>query len=271
MTKYSRSECLTALRAAAQELGRAPSRREYTDLDYGPSPSAIRSKFGSWNEAKEEAGLEINRGGRRPMSVKTEYFHRIDTISKAYWLGYLYGDGSMIVRNEETGKFSVQLTTSENDVDHLRRYKRAVESENAMIEDGSERHLRIGDQEFAENLYDKGMTETKSTDDSLPELSSWELRRAFVRGLADADGYFGRKKWTITDATDRRLKRLRRWIPVELDVVHENYGDRSWVYLRTSRSHRLVALYGWLFPRREQTEPAMPRKKEVALSVLERA
>ena len=205
------------------------------------------------------------------MPVDTDYFEEIDTVSKAYWLGYLFGDGSMVVRNEETRQLTVQLTTGERDDDHLRRYRRAINSDSAMIEDRSKLHIRIGDQEFAEHLYEKGLTETKRTDGSLPDLSSWELRRAFVRGLADADGYYGPDKWTITASNDLRLKRLETWIPVDVDIVRDEVENRSWAYLRTSRTHRLTALYGWLFPRRDRTEPAMPRKKDVALRVLETA
>lgn len=267
MTQYTEAECLAALRKAAQVLNKSPTRREYEELGEIPSAAAIREKFDRWNKAKCEAGLEVNRG-RPAKPVRTDYFEQIDTVPKAYWLGFLFGDGSMIVRNAETGQLSVQLTLSEKDLDHLQRYKRVTRSENALIEYEDKWTVRIGDQQFAEHLYDKGLTPTKSTDGSLPELSSWELRRGFVRGIADADGYYGECKWTLTDATDRRLKRLQDWIPVDLDIVHDNFDGRSWAYLRTSRGHKLNALYGWLFPRRKDTEPAMPRKKAIALETL---
>lgn len=174
----------------------------------------------------------------------------------------------MMVRNAETGNRSVRLALSKADSDHLLRYKRAIRTEAAVVDDGDMRVVTVGDQIFASHLLDKGFTESKGTDGSLPELESWELKRAFLRGLSDADGYVGEYKWTITDANDRRLTALRDWIPMEYDIVRVEYENRSWAYLRVSGRDRVGALYGWLYPERERTEPAMPRKRDTALGLL---
>lgn len=266
---YSDADCLAALRGAAAELGHTPSRREYEAGTYEPSSSIICERFESWNEAKRAAGLSVNRSGRKPKPVRTNYFAEIGTVPKAYWLGFLFGDGQMVLRNEATGNRSVRLALSRKDEDHLRRYKRAVRSEAAVVVDGDMRAVTVGDQLFAAHLLDKGFTRSKGTDGSLPELESWGLRRAFVRGLSDADGFVGKYKWTITDANDRRLNALREWIPVEYDIVDEQFDDRSWAYLRVSGQDRLGALYGWLYPSRDRTEPAMPRKRDSAVELLQ--
>lgn len=266
---YSEDECLAALRAAATEFGGLVSRREYKQGSYVPSASVIVDRFGSWNEAKRAAGLPTNRGGREPKPVRTNYFAEIDSVPKAYWLGFLFGDGQMMLRNSKTGKRSVRLSISERDIDHLHRYRRAIRSEAAVVEDGDLRSVTVGDQVFAAHLLDKGFTRSKGTDGALPSLDSWRLRRGFVRGLSDADGFVGEHKWTITDANDRRLRALRDWIPVEYDIVTEQYEDRSWAYLRVSGRAPLAALYGWLYPVGELTEPALPRKRAVAARLLE--
>ncbi|QGA80951.1 homing endonuclease associated repeat-containing protein [Candidatus Nanohalobium constans] len=59
---YSEKECLDGLRKAEAKLGHSPTIREYNDADFVPSSaSTIVEKFGSWNEAKKQAGLSQNR------------------------------------------------------------------------------------------------------------------------------------------------------------------------------------------------------------------
>ncbi|MFB6353346.1 MAG: hypothetical protein ABEJ92_04605 [Halobacteriales archaeon] len=135
------------------------------------------------------------------------------------------------------------------------------------MEDRGTCHLRIGNPRFATNLRKHGFTSSKSSDGVLPDLNTWSLKRGFVRGLADADGYYGANKWTITDNTSKRLRKLQGWIPFESDIIEERYGDRTWAYLRVSGKWAVPALYHWLFPRSEHTEPAMARKREAAVSL----
>lgn len=263
---YTDANCLDALRAAAEQLGRSPTRREYESMSIQPSARVISKRFGSWNEAKREAGLPLCRGGNPPKPVEEDYFERIDTPTKAYWLGFLFGDGSLVER--EYGH-RVQLTQRNEDADHLLKFKRTIRSENAIIADGDVRHLRVGNPTFVSHLREQGFTTTKSTDGKLPDLPSWSLRRGFIRGLSDADGHYGPDKWTITDNTTKRLHRLQSWIPFDSDIVEERRDTRSWAYLRVTGSRTLPALYHWLFPRGHQTEPAMMRKRDSALQLLE--
>ena len=64
----TKTECLDALREAAERLGKSPTKAEYEDLDLAPSSSTIVRIVGGWNEAKEKADLETyvqgENGGR---------------------------------------------------------------------------------------------------------------------------------------------------------------------------------------------------------------
>ncbi|MFB6216867.1 MAG: homing endonuclease associated repeat-containing protein [Candidatus Aenigmatarchaeota archaeon] len=57
---FSEEDCINALRKSKEQLGETPTIRQYQTLDISPSASTIVQKFGSWNGAKEEAGLEKN-------------------------------------------------------------------------------------------------------------------------------------------------------------------------------------------------------------------
>jgi len=62
----SEEACIEALRAAASELRESPTKAQYETLGYTPASGTIQRVFGSWNAAKEAAGLATNasRGSR---------------------------------------------------------------------------------------------------------------------------------------------------------------------------------------------------------------
>lgn len=163
---YTDENCLDALRAAAEKLGQSPTRREYESLSNEPSARVISKRFGSWNAAKREAGLPPCRGGNPPKPVNEDFFAQIDTPTKAYWLGFLFGDGALIERKYG---HRVQLSQRKDDVNHLVKFKRTIRSENAIIEVGDTRHIRVGNPTFSTHLQRQGFTATKSTDGVLPD------------------------------------------------------------------------------------------------------
>lgn len=61
-----RTDLHAALQQAAEKLGTSPTKAEYEDLKMTPAASTILRVIGSWNAAKERAGLETNpsRGSR---------------------------------------------------------------------------------------------------------------------------------------------------------------------------------------------------------------
>jgi len=55
--RTTESECLEALREAAERLGESPTKAAYERLDLTPASTTICRVVGGWNEAKEKAGL----------------------------------------------------------------------------------------------------------------------------------------------------------------------------------------------------------------------
>lgn len=70
---YTKEECKEALRSAANEIGKPPTVREYREMYNEPTVATLQNKFGSWNQAKEAAGIktfERNKILKKPDSVK---------------------------------------------------------------------------------------------------------------------------------------------------------------------------------------------------------
>jgi hypothetical protein len=64
--RYSDEQILDELRASAERLGRSPTMREFAaDEDTTVHPQTVIEHFGSWNNAKREAGLVPRRFATR--------------------------------------------------------------------------------------------------------------------------------------------------------------------------------------------------------------
>lgn len=79
-------DCLDALREAARELGKSPTKAEYEELGLTPASATIIRTVGGWNRAKERAGLTTNsstgsRVGPPPEGVDDEIRERWGELS----------------------------------------------------------------------------------------------------------------------------------------------------------------------------------------------
>src|SRR5213592_2014499 len=101
--RYSNEQILEQLRSSAERLGRSPTMREFEDdAETTVHPQTVIQHFGSWNEAKRQAGLVPRRFAQpadlirqlrelgdqlgRPPTAKDLDVHRDSMPSKSlYW------------------------------------------------------------------------------------------------------------------------------------------------------------------------------------------
>jgi len=72
--KYTKDDCIIALKKAKKKLNKSPTLEEYQKLDIKPSYCVFRERFGSFNNAKKEIGMKC-------YNTKTNEYrnrHRID-------------------------------------------------------------------------------------------------------------------------------------------------------------------------------------------------
>lgn len=55
--RYTEQDCIEALQEAADEFSEEPSMWQYDRLDLRPASSTVFRIIGSWDEAKDEAGV----------------------------------------------------------------------------------------------------------------------------------------------------------------------------------------------------------------------
>jgi len=119
------------------------------------------------------------------------YFETINTEDKAYWLGFLYGDGTIINKPEKSHHY-IRLELKRSDKSHLEKFKKCIKS-NHNIRDikqnfGLSSSIQIGSKKMVHDLIKLGCVPNKSKKlDKIPNIEE-DLIRHFIRGLFDADG-----------------------------------------------------------------------------------
>lgn len=125
---------------------------------------------------------------KRPF-VNRYIFEKVDTEEKAYWLGFLYADGSVGSMDNR-----IELGLAEVDKKHIEKFKSFIGLDNKISYRPKTKSYRytFKDKIFKEILIKQGCVPKKSliltfpTEEQVPK----ELLRHFIRGYFDGDGCF---------------------------------------------------------------------------------
>ena len=125
---------------------------------------------------------------KRPF-INRYIFENIDTEEKAYWLGFLYADGSVGSTDNR-----IELGLAAQDLHHIEKFKNFIGLNNQISYRDSSKSYRytFKDKIFKEILIQKGCIPKKSlllkfpTEQQVPSY----LLRHFLRGYFDGDGHF---------------------------------------------------------------------------------
>ena len=108
-------------------------------------------------------------------------FEEIDTEEKAYWLGFLCGDGCI------HGNY-IKVVLKHNDINHLKKFRKFLNAESVkIIQKDNYCSFSIGCKKIAEDLKKHGCVERKSLILE-PSKIKEEFYYDWIRGLWDADG-----------------------------------------------------------------------------------
>lgn len=124
-------------------------------------------------------------------------FDSIDTEEKAYWLGFIYADGSI---SSQTGKYSFELSLKGADIGHLHKFNSFMKykGDNVKLNKTSCKNKTfdrcrwvIGNKHLWETLNNYGCVPNKSLVLEFPKeeiFKNKDLIRHFLRGYFDGDG-----------------------------------------------------------------------------------
>lgn len=126
-------------------------------------------------------------------TTNENYFEKIDTEEKAYWLGYIYADGCI---HNNLSKMTV--SAAEVDKSHMQKFLDCLESDQPIREQRKvigdrvfiQCSIEIARKKIAQDLISHGLHPKKSLTLTFPNEGTFptELTRHFLRGYFDGDG-----------------------------------------------------------------------------------
>jgi len=258
--EIDRDAVLDDLREVAEELGKSPTTREYNNHNSVYTVKYIQRLFGSWNAAKEEAGLEINkRGAGTTVDINESYFESIDSAEKAYWLGTVIGTSTM--SRNESGGLVLQVNRSMDEAYFVYGFTDAINSGHAIAtfpqEDMQDRiSVAITNSTFNEHLADAGYTEDHDDGGLFPSIPV-EFRTAFIRGYLESSGYFSTGGWRINTENPDRAQQLQSWLE-ELGVKRPTVGSHDGVerVVNVANTFDIKTMFEACWPNQVETDPS---------------
>lgn len=144
---------------------------------------------------------------KRKYTLNQNYFEKIDSEDKAYFLGLLYSDGCMSTRN-----YSIQIAIQEQDKNILEKFSSYLETNKPLkilkkslikgFKNLKKVYYRkhqclmvISSKKLYNDLSNLGLTSNKSLSITFPTHINQAILHHFIRGIFDGDGgiYLGIK------------------------------------------------------------------------------
>lgn len=184
----------------------------------------------------------------RQHTVDVSYFDVIDKSDKAYWLGFLYADGS-VSYFKKGGCVHLQIS----DVEHLDKFRAALGSTAPIGLYGEYAWLNIYSIQLVKTLEKHGCIPRKSMVLQFPFTIPDNLLNAFVRGYFDGDGalWFNQNTkqwhWNVCSGSREFLEAMQ-------DVLVQRCGveqtkicyKRAW-YLEYGGNRQVERILDWIY------------------------
>jgi len=156
-------------------------------------------------------------------NLRKNYFNKINSKEKAYWLGFLYAEGYIETRNNLPFRLGIEISVDDEIL--LDRFIRMIGlklSKKYYRTRDNTVGFKFADQLFISNLVKYGCVPRKSNIIELPKLENRELYLAFLLGFFDGDGKQGTSR--IVTGSKKFLKQIK-----------EKFNLNNKIYLKISR------------------------------------
>lgn len=187
-----------------------------------PRTSVTRyaEKFGLYNK-------KFTRNAKN--YINKNYFEKIDTRRKAYWLGFFMADSSMY-KYKDVNKIQFELKIQRKDRKLLEELAKDIDFPLDKIKDedryrnetltyGSS--LRTYNKTFCNNLIKHGIVENRSLIKHIPKTIKKHLIEDFIRGLWDGDG-------TITNHIS--ISTISKQLIDDLSKIFNSFKIKYYIY-----------------------------------------
>lgn len=159
-----------------------------------------------------DKGFEIHNT-HNESDIYSDIFEVIDTEEKAYWLGFLYADGSLHYNDgTKKNKYIIEVALKKSDKGHLEKLKVFLNARNKISprKKTNSFRLMITNKKMYYDLIKQGCHPRKSWNMTFPneEIVPDDLLKHFLRGYVDGDGWVGIEYISRKDGTIRVCGRM---------------------------------------------------------------
>lgn len=141
----------------------------------------------------KEEGIKIRN---RYHDIKLKYnFYKIDSEESAYWLGFIYADGSITYSPDDNKtRYILEIGLAEKDKEHIEKFIFFIGSHCKITYREKTKSYRviISSKEMIINLHNLGIIKNKTYINNIEKLWSnipKEFQKDFIRGYFDGDGH----------------------------------------------------------------------------------
>lgn len=182
---------------------------------YDVAVSSLYNIFNRHNVEKQGYNPNFDRSYLIPCNEN--YFEAIDNHNKAYWLGFIAGDGH-VGKTQKGSYCRVTIHLALKDINHLEKFKKDSESDQTIFTGqeicklngkmGYWCRITINRKKMCEDLVALGVGNDKSTNMVFPNIPE-KFMPDYFRGLIDSDGC-----WCVTKSHGYKIMKLGFVSPV---------------------------------------------------------
>ena len=236
------------------------------------------SGHGNVSKILDELGVKKKRNLSKNRLLKEDYFENINSSEKAYFLGLLFTDGSIVLDKNNQRAPSLFLELVETDLDILLKLKDALKSEIKLSynkrcnrENGTYT-FSLRNQKIIDDLYKWNIIPNK-TYQVREIIFPNNYEKDFLRGLIDGDGslYFSNGSFhiNICGYHENIIKQISDYANV---LINKNKSNKiqcsNNVYKYTWNGNDAIKLAKILY---DKDCLAIERKKKIALEVINKS
>lgn len=228
---------------------------------YDVSSATIKSRL-------VDSGVELRTQSeyQRLHFFNEDYFEEINTSDKAYWLGFLFADGSV------TRMMDVSISLKDSDRGHLEKFLAFLDYEGpgCIMDIKGTGHgigyeyvkVSLRSRKMVSDLISHGCIPNKSLVLSGPEGVPEQYERDFIRGVVDGDGYISKTGFPSLEIVGSHD--LLQWISERIESSSPTPHKSIW-RVRKSGSKAAKAIR-FLY---EKSNVSLDRKEERAKKIYE--
>lgn len=196
----------------------------------------------------------------RVYAINEDFFDKIDTEEKAYFLGFLYADGC----NQMAHHYSVVLGLEAGDKEILFKFAKLIykdekeaitqvkEYDRTKDGKGKTATLCINSKHICLTVMQHGCVSNKTFLLKYPRCISKELHRHFIRGYFDGDGSLNNESKKTTGckitSTKEFLEDVKKIIPTRSNLYKNDPNSNKNTYDLNIRGNRNIQrLVNWMY------------------------